>query len=190
MSLNTLGRKWCLPAAVTADCNVIWSCSGCLLVKFWECAGMENGDPVMSLDSLSQLLITVTEKNFPHDQLKTYFLQTVITTHCPLTVHLSDEARFVFSTTPFYLALTRWLKRVIRVFLFSPHFPYPLKGHMLQLLTILLASLWTHSQNWRLLQMQPHKCQADVNHHFLWPTFDTFISLQELTADSNLLLSY
>lgn len=127
---------------------------------------MENGDPMMSLGSLSQLLITVTEKNFPCDQFEPCFLQTVITIHCPLIMHLSEEGRFVFSTTSFSIALTRWLKRV-RIFLFSPHFPYPLKGHLLQLLTILLTSLWTHSQNWRLLQMQPHQCQAEVNHHFL-----------------------
>lgn len=126
-----------------------------------------SGQPVTVLNHC------LREEHFPYDQFELPFLQTVITIHCALTVHLSEEARFVLSTTLFSIALTRWLKRAIRIFLFSPYFPYPLKGHMLQLLTILLTSLWTHSQNWRLLQMQPHKCQAEVNHHFLWPTFDT-----------------
>lgn len=143
-----------------------------------------SGQPVTLLNHC------LKEEHFPYDQFELPFLQTVITIHCALTVHLSEDARFVLSTTLFSIALTRWLKRAIRIFLFSPYFPYPLKGHMLQLLTILVTSLWTHSQNWRLLQMQPHKCQAEVNHHFLWPTFDTFALLQELAADSNWLLSY
>lgn len=56
----------------------------------------------MSLDRLSQFLIAVTEKNFPYNQFKPRFLQTVITIHCPLTVPLSEEARFVFSTSLLY----------------------------------------------------------------------------------------
>lgn len=157
--------------------------------QIWKRPGMENGDLMMSLDSLSQSLTTVTEKVFPYDQFKLCFLWTVITIHCPLTAHLSQEARFVFFKTVFSIFLTRWLKRVIWIFLFSPHFPYPLKGHVLQFLTVLLTSLQTHSQNWRLCQMQPCKCQVEVN-HFLWSTFDTFALLQELTADSSRLLSY
>lgn len=88
--------------------------------QIWKRPGMENGDLMMSLDSLSQSLTTVTEKVFPYDQFKLCFLWTVITIHCPLTAHLSQEARFVFFKTVFSIFLTRWLKSYLNFFIFSP----------------------------------------------------------------------